>query len=424
MSVSFPSYLSRIHANQHKNMTTENQALSAGDKQTTSFVEDLVSRYRLPEPVYVTRPTLPPLDQFCERLKDIWNRQWLTNNGPVHQELERALADYLGVEHISLFCNGTISLMVTLQALRINSGEVITTPFTFPATPHVLYWNRVKPVFCDIERETFNLDPDKIERLISSETKAIYPVHVYGNPCDVEKIHEIAGRHGLHVIYDASHAFGVDLDDRSLLRWGDMSSLSFHATKLFSTLEGGAIVSSSPAQKQRVDYLKNFGIAGEEDVVGPGINGKMNELQALYGLLVLGQVDEEIRKRKAIAEIYRKELSGVPGISFISDLPRVRHNYAYFPVFVDAQRYGLDRDALYSVLKMFNVNTRKYFFPLCSRYPCYSALPSSHPSQLPVAEQVAKQVLCMPIYGGLEIETVRTICTVIRALAQTSNCAE
>ena len=378
---------------------------------------DLVRQYRLSEPVRVTRPTMPPLEAYQDMIAKIWDSKWLTNNGQFHQEFERRVAEYLGVEHLSLFCNGTIALLVALQTLRIHEGEVITTPFTFPATAHVLYWNRIRPVFCDIEDKTYNLDPNRIERLISPDTKAIMPVHVFGNPCNIEAIQEIADRHGLYVIYDAAHAFGVRYKGAPVAGAKDLSVLSFHATKLFSSVEGGAIISQTAGEKQRVDFLKNFGFADEETVIGPGINGKMNELQAAYGLLQLDMIDDEIANRQRLTSLYREQLEGVPGIRLQTDLPDVQHNYAYCSILVDEAEYGMDRDALYETLKAFNIYVRKYFYPLCTQFSCYSALPSASPANLSVAERVAHQVLCLPLYGTLEEDTVQTICAVIRALA-------
>lgn len=376
-------------------------------------LDDLLGKYTFSEPVYVTRPTMPSLEEYSKRLQSVWDQQWLTNEGELHNELERRLAEYLGVDYLSLFCNGTIALMVALQTLRVNGGEVITTPFTFPATAHVLHWNRIRPVFCDIEEKTFNLDPKRIEQLISPETKAIMPVHVYGFPCDVEAIGAIADNHGLKVVYDAAHAFGVRYRDRSILEYGDISMLSFHATKLFTTGEGGALVCESEAQKQRVGFLKNFGISGEEAVIGPGINGKMNEFQAAFGLLQLEGVDEEIEKRGRLDKIYRDSLNDVPGISFPEPTPEVVFNYAYFPVLVDEEQYGMSRDELYGLLREFNVYARKYFYPLCSHYSCYSALPSAAPGNLPVAERISQQVLCLPIYGSMKEETAAGIAAII-----------
>lgn len=376
-------------------------------------VEDLVRVYRRDEPVYVTRPTLPDLNEFHEHLRGVWERGWLTNGGPLHERLEQNLSRYLGVDHLSLFCNGTIALLVALQAMRINNGEVITTPFTFPATTHVLHWNRLRPVFCDIEPATFNLDPRQIEALITPETRAILPVHVYGNPCQVEAIREIADRHGLSVIYDASHAFGVKYRGQSLLGWGDMSTLSFHATKLYSTVEGGAIVAATAVQKKRIDLLKNFGIADEESVIGPGINGKLNEIQAAYGLLMLDKMADEIANRRRLAQTYREGLKAVRGVTFLEDQPGVEHNYGYFPIVVDPEVYGLGRDRVYDILKQCNIFTRKYFHPLCSHYSCYSGLPSAHPRNLPVAESVARQVLCLPMSGSYDPEIAQRTCAII-----------
>lgn len=378
--------------------------------------QDLVERHRFAEPVYVTKPTLPKLEDYQRKLERIWETRWLTNDGECHTQLAQALVDYLGVEHLNLCCNGTIALLLALQAARINGGQVITTPFTFPATPHALYWNRVEPVFCDIDEKTFNLDPERIESLIGPDTRGILPVHVFGNPCDVEAIQAIADRHGLTVIYDAAHMMGVTLNGESILNWGDFSILSFHATKLFSTAEGGAVVSRSRPDCERIDFMKNFGIADEETVIGPGINGKMNELQAAFGLLQLEGVDSEIASRKTLVQLYRDGLASVPGITVQHDLPGVRHNYAYFPILVDAAAYGVTRDELWSSLRQFNVITRKYFYPLCSRYPSYASLPSALPQNLPVAERVSAAVLCLPLYGTLSASSVETICTIIREL--------
>jgi dTDP-4-amino-4,6-dideoxygalactose transaminase len=379
-------------------------------------IEAIVSAHRLPEPVFVTRPELPPLAEYTKLLEQIWDRRWLTNDGAFHQEFERRLAEYLGVPHVNLFCNGSIALLVALQALRIDGGEVITTPFTFPATPHVLHWNRVRPVFCDIDPNTYNIDHTRIERLITSDTRAILAVHVYGTPCDVDALQTIADRHGLKVIYDAAHTFGVRLRGRALAASGDISMLSFHATKLFSTIEGGALVVQSEEQKKLVNYLKNFGVADEETVIGPGINGKMNEFQAAYGLLQLEMVESEIAARAERVATYREELAGVPGISMPATIPETRANHAYCPIFIDATLFGMTRDAVHAALKACNIITRKYFHPLCSHYPIYAELPSARPELLPVAERAASQVLCLPDYGSLPLETVRTIGHVLREL--------
>jgi dTDP-4-amino-4,6-dideoxygalactose transaminase len=377
---------------------------------------ELVRRHRLERPVPVTRPTLPAREDYQRKLERVWETRWLTNEGELVQELTRALADYLGVEHVSLCCNGTVALLIALQAFRITSGEVITTPFTFPATVHSLYWNRVRPVFCDIDEKTFNLDPARVERLIGPDTKAILPVHVFGRPCDVEALQAIADKHGLVVLYDAAHAMGARYKGAAVAAQGDASILSFHATKLFSTIEGGAIVSRSAAERERIDFLKNFGIEDEETVIGPGINGKMNEFQAAFGLLQLETLDQEIANRRRITELYRERLRGVPGLHLAEDDPRVQHNYAYFPVLVEPERYGLTRDQLHALLQRFNVYSRKYFHPLCSHYSCYAALPSARPDQIPVAERVAERILCLPIYGTLEDEEVAAICDILAGL--------
>ena len=386
-----------------------------GSSGRASSIEQIIHEYRLSEPVFVTRPTMPALDEYTDYLRGIWERRWLTNEGVLHQELERRLCEYLGVEHLSLFCNGTIALLVALNALRINSGEVITTPFTFPATAHVLYWNGIRPVFCDIDETTYNLDPRRIERLIGPDTKAILAVHVYGTPCDVDAIQAIADRHGLRVIYDTAHGFGVRYRGRSILEYGDLSMLSFHATKLFTTIEGGALISRTAVQQHRINSLKNFGIAGEEEVIGPGINGKMDEFQAAFGLLHLRMVEDEIAHRKTIASIYRERLANVPGLKLLQELPDTQPNYGYFPVLVDTAEYGMSRDELSRVLRSCNIISRKYFYPLVSRASCYAALPSADPARLPVAERVASRVLCLPIYGTLGSQSVHRICDVVQA---------
>ena len=380
-----------------------------------SSIDYFVCEHRLSEPVYVTRPTMPALDEYTEYLRGIWERRWLTNDGVLHKELERRLCSYLNTDHLSLFCNGTIALLVALHALRINSGEVITTPFTFPATAHALYWNGIRPVFCDIDEATCNIDPHAIEYLIGPDTKAILAVHVYGTPCDVDAIKAIADRHGLHVIYDAAHAFGVRYQGQPITHYGDLSMLSFHATKLFSTIEGGALISRTAAQQSRINYLKNFGIAGEEEVIGPGINGKMDEFQAAFGLLHLRMVEEEIARRKNIVAIYRERLTKIPGLTLLQEGAFTEANYAYVPILVNPPLYGISRDQLFQILRRCNVMSRKYFYPLVSRAPCYAALPSAQPSRLPVAERVARQVLCLPVYGTLASETVHRICAVIEA---------
>lgn len=350
--------------------------------------------------ITVTSPLMPSLEDFNIYLEDIWKRKWITNNGYYHIELEKALCDYLGVPFISLFTNGTLPLITALQALRI-TGEVITTPFSFVATTHSLWWNGIKPVFVDIDPVTCNLDPEKIEAAITPRTTAIMPVHVYGNPCDTKRIQEIADKYGLKVIYDAAHAFGVKIDGESVLNAGDMSTLSFHATKVYNTIEGGALIMHDEQTKKRIDYLKNFGFAGETEVVAPGINSKMDEVRAAYGLLNLKQVDKAIEWRKHVAELYRKGLRDVDGITFFDDMVGTKHNYAYFPIFVDAEKYGISRDELYFKLKEHNILGRRYFYPLISSFSTYRGLESANKENLPVATEKAEQVICLPIYYGL-----------------------
>lgn len=362
--------------------------------------------------ITVTSPLLPDLNEFEKYLEDIWSRKWLTNNGHYHQELEKALADYLGVKYISLFTNGTLPLITALQALRV-TGEVITTPYSFVATTHSIWWNGLKPVFVDVEEETGNIDPEKIEAAITPHTTAIMPVHVYGTPCNVARIQEIADIYGLKVIYDAAHAFGVTVNGKSVLESGDMSTLSFHATKVYTTVEGGALICKDEATKRRIDYLKNFGFANEVTVVAPGINSKMDEIRAAYGLLNLKQVDSAIAQRKHITELYRKALSGIAGIRFLPDIEGVGHNYSYFPIFI-TEEYGLSRDALYEKLKSNNILGRRYFYPLISEFPIYRGLESANPANLPIATKLAKQVICLPIYAGLsDLDVERVISLIV-----------
>lgn len=366
----------------------------------------------LNKPIFVTQPVLPPLEEFTEYLKEIWDNRILTNNGPFHCRFEIELAEYLGVQYISLFANGTLALVTALQALKI-TGEVITTPFSFVATTHSLWWNNIKPVFVDIEPEHFNLNPQKIEAAITPQTTAIMPVHVYGNPCKVDAIQLIADTYGLKVIYDAAHAFGVKLSNNSILNFGDLSVMSFHATKGFNTIEGGAIVCHDEKMKKRIDFLKNFGFADEVTVVAPGINAKMNELQAAYGLIQLKYIDHCIEKRKDVADTYRRRLSKIPGIRFHSDMEGVRHSYTYFPVFIEAEKYGSTRDQVYEKLKKHNIYGRRYFYPLISNLPTYRGLDSARPENLPVATIVAEQVICLPIYPDLSIDRVYEICNLL-----------
>lgn len=347
--------------------------------------------------ITVTSPLLPDLDEFQEYLRDIWNKKWLTNNGTYHQQLEKALADYLKVPYVCLFTNGTLPLLCALQALRI-TGEVITTPYSFVATTHTLWWNNIKPVFVDIDPTTCNIDPDKIEAAITPQTTAIIPVHVYGKPCDTERIQEIADKYGLKVIYDAAHAFGVEVNGKSILEAGDISTLSFHATKVYNTIEGGALVCHDEKTKQRIDYLKNFGFADEITVIGPGINGKMDEIRSAYGLLNLKQVDTAIAARQQIANAYRRALREVKGITFMDDMPGVRHNYSYFPIFIDKEKYGMTRDELYFKMKEQGVWGRRYFYPLISEFSTYRGLESSRPEKLLNAHKMADTVICLPMH--------------------------
>lgn len=359
--------------------------------------------------ITVTSPLLPPLEEFIPYLKDIWDRKWLTNNGHYHQELEKAMCEYLKVPYVSLFTNGTLPLMCALQALRI-TGEVITTPYSFVATTHSLWWNGIKPVFVDIDLSTGNLDPDKIEAAITPRTTAIMPVHVYGKPCDTKRIQEIADKYGLKVIYDAAHAFGVEVNGESILNAGDMSTLSFHATKVYNTIEGGALIMHDEATKKRVDFLKNFGFAGETTVVAPGINGKMDEVRASYGLLSLKYVDAAIEARHQVAIRYRDALRDVPGITFFDDMSGVKHNYSYFPIFVDAEKYGMTRDELYFKMKEQGVLGRRYFYPLISEFSTYRGLESARPENLPHAHWMADSVICLPMHHALtEKDIERTI---------------
>jgi len=362
--------------------------------------------------IYVTQPLLPPLEDFVPYLQTIWDNKQLTNGGPFHQELEQALCNYLGVEHISLFTNGTIALVTALQALRIN-GEVITTPYSFVATAHSLLWNGVKPVFVDIDPITLNLDPSKIEAAITPQTTAIMPVHCYGNPCDVDSIQEIADTYGLKVIYDAAHAFGVKCHCGSVLNHGDMSVLSFHATKVFNTFEGGAIVCQDAKTKARIDHLKNFGFVDEVTVIAPGINGKMSEVNAAFGLLQLKSIDKALEERKLVDQQYRAMLAGVEGIECLAGAGQLSGNYAYFPILVKPE-YPISRDELFEKLRSNGIYARRYFYPLITEFPMYRSLPSAATANLPVATRAANEVICLPIYPGLAIEIMRRIVDIIK----------
>lgn len=362
--------------------------------------------------ITVTSPLLPSLEEFEPLLKDIWDRRWLTNNGHYHKELEKALAEYLGVEYISLFTNGTLPLITALQAMRI-TGEVITTPYSFVATTHSIWWNGLKPVFVDVDPTTGNLDPQKIEEAITPKTTAIMPVHVYGNPCDIDAIQEIADRYGLAVIYDAAHAFNVKIDGKTILDAGDMSTLSFHATKTYNTVEGGALICRDARTKKRIDYLKNFGFAGETTVVAPGINSKMDEIRAAYGLCNLKHIDSAIAARKEVAQKYRASLTDVTGISIFNERDDVTYNYSYFPIFVNEKEYGISRDALYEKMKEYNVLGRRYFYPLISDFAIYRGLPSASKENLPVATRMADEVICLPMHAGLTEDDIERVLTLI-----------
>lgn len=363
--------------------------------------------------ILVTSPLLPDLDEFNEMLKEIWDSKWITNNGSFHKRLEAALCEYLKVPYISLFTNGTLPLLTALQALRIN-GEVITTPYSFVATTHSLWWNGIKPVFVDIDPSTGGIDPERIEAAITPKTTAIMPVHVYGKPCRTKEIQAIADKYGLRVIYDAAHAFGIEVNGKSILTEGDMSTLSFHATKVYNTLEGGALVMHDEKTKQRIDYLKNFGFAGETEVVAPGINSKMDEVRAAYGLLNLRKVDDAIESRHQVAIRYRETLKRVEGINFWDDMPGVRHNYSYFPIFVDAQQYGMTRDELFFKMKAHGVIARRYFYPLISDFSTYRGLPSARRENLPQATKMAESVICLPMHQELTEQNVEKIINIIK----------
>ena len=364
-------------------------------------------------PITVTSPLLPDLEEFHGMLKEIWDSKWITNNGSFHQQLEKALAEYLKVPYISLFTNGTLPLLTALQALRV-TGEVITTPYSFVATTHSIWWNGCRPVFVDIDPATGNMDPNKIEAAITPKTTAIMPVHVYGRPCDTKAIKEIADKYNLKIIYDAAHAFGVEVNGKSILNEGDLSTLSFHATKVYNTVEGGAMVMHDAETKKRIDYLKNFGFADEVTVVGPGINSKVDEIRSAYGLLNLKQVDQAIEARHKVAETYREALRSVEGISFFDDMPGVRHNYSYFPIFVDSEKFGMTRDELYFKMREHGVWGRRYFYPLISTFSTYHGLPSASKDNLPNAWKMAESVICLPMHHGLKEPDIESVIECIK----------
>ena len=381
------------------------------------------------EKILVTRASLPPMEEYIEEIRSIWDTCWLTNMGEKHNALEEELKKYLLVDNVSLFSNGHMALELAIQAMRL-TGEVITTPYSFVATTHSIWWNGCKPVFVDVDPKTGNMDPDKIEAAITPKTTAIMPVHCYGKPCDVRRIKEIADKYGLKVIYDAAHAFAleipkheadykvafdeannvfnssqaakkIEVETESILKWGDMSTLSFHATKVYNTIEGGAMIMHDAEIKKRIDYLKNFGFAGETTVVGPGINSKVDEMRAAYGLLNLKQVDAAIEARKNTADVYREALRGVDGLTFYEDMPGVKHNYSYFPIFVDSEKYGMSRDELYFKMKESNVLGRRYFYPLISEFSTYRGLESARKENLPNAHKMADSVICLPMHHEL-----------------------
>ena len=365
--------------------------------------------------IYVTRPVLPKLEEVMDKLQDIWMSKWLTNNGPQHLMLEQDLTEFLKVPYVSLFNNGTIALIVACQSLRLQ-GDVITTPFTFAATPHVLTWNNINPIFCDVDNETMNIDADKIESMITPHTSAILAVHVFGTPCNVEKIQAIADRYGLRVVYDAAHAFGVEIDGKGIGNFGDISMFSFHATKLYHTVEGGALVYGDKNLKQRIDLLKNFGIKNEDEVVMPGINGKLDEIRSAIGRIMLKYVDAEQDKRRRLHAVYNEELGDVAGIKLMPGCgDNVKRNYQYYVIRIDEKIFGKSRDDVYDELKKYNVFARKYFHPLCSEFTCYRQLNSSSVENLPVANIIGKQVLSLPMYGDLTADDVKKICAIIKS---------
>lgn len=366
-----------------------------------------------PAQITVTSPLLPDLEELHTLLQDIWQRKWLTNNGHYHRELEKALAEYLGVPYISVFTNGTLPLLTALQALNLRQGEVITTPFSFVATTHSLWWNGLTPVFADVDPVTGNLDPASVEAAVTEKTVAIMPVHVYGTPCDTAALQAIADRHGLKVIYDAAHAFGVQVNGQSVLTAGDMSTLSFHATKVYNTVEGGALVCQSAEMKEHIDHLRNFGFTGEVEVAEPGINSKMDEIRSAYGLLTLRKVDAAIAARQQVAQTYRAALADVPGIRCLQDIPGVRHNYSYFPIFIDAAKYGRTRDELFALLKERGILARRYFYPVIPAFAAYRDTAPAKAAHIPVARALADSVLCLPMHHALSKEDTARILDVV-----------
>jgi dTDP-4-amino-4,6-dideoxygalactose transaminase len=361
------------------------------------------------QPIYVTQPVLPELEEFIPYLEQIWNNKILTNCGPLHQQLEKELCEYLGVDYISLFNNGTIALITALQALGLEHGEVITTPYTFVATAHSIVWNKLTPVFVDIDPKTSNIDPIKVEMAITDKTVAILPVHCYGIPCDVEALQNIATKHNLKLIYDAAHAFGVIHQGKSLLKYGDLSVMSFHATKVFNTFEGGAIVCHSAEMKRRIDRLKNFGIVNESTIDDISLNGKLSEVHAALGLLQLKNIDSTLQARQEIDHFYRSSLIGVKGIRCIERMDLEKDNYSYFPIII-SKPYPLSRDELFEKLKLNNIVARKYFYPIMTDFAVYK----KYQSDTPEAKCLSEQVICLPLYPNLYMESVEKIIDLIK----------
>jgi dTDP-4-amino-4,6-dideoxygalactose transaminase len=371
-----------------------------------------MERDPFPEPIFVTCPIIPDLDKYRRRLDKIWTGKWFTNNGEQHQLLEERLKKYLDVPQISLFNNGTIALMTACRCLGL-SGEVITTPFTFAATPHALTWNNITPVFCDIEPTTYTIDADKLEASITSDTTAILPVHIFGTPCNIQKIQKIADNYGLKIIYDAAHAFGTKVGNKGIGNFGDITMFSFHATKQFHTAEGGALAFGDPSLKEKIDLLKNFGIKNEEEVIIAGINGKMNELQAALGMEVIKYLDADRTQRKQLYDTYIQKLKNISGLVLPEVKKNVYNNYQYFVIRVEREKFGISRDEVHENLKKFNVFTRKYFSPLCSEYEYYRRLPSASKANLPTANKIVDEVLCMPLYGTLFVQDIEKICEIV-----------
>lgn len=378
-----------------------------------------MSAERFTKPFYITQPLLPDIDQINEMIKIIWDSNQLSNNGNMVKQLEKELSNFLKADYLSVFSNGTVALQLACKILRL-SGEVITTPFTFAATVHALAWNNIKPVFCDIEEDTFNLNPDFIEALITQDTTAIMPVHVFGTPCNVEKIQRIADKHGLKVLYDAAHAFGVEINGKPISSFGDISMFSFHATKIYHTLEGGGLTFKDAHFKERADSLRNFGIRDIDNITEPGTNGKLNEVQAAVGILLLKLVEDEIERRKEITGLYRRLLENTSGITTSKDIDGIKYNYPYFVIKVDKKEYGLSRDELYEELMKYNIFARKYFYPLCSNFQCYRDLPSATVSRLPVANKIAEIVLALPLHGRMLNSDVENICSIIKNIGSSS----